>query len=105
MKKRIELWEILVPTHSNDGTEISVEYHQKWDEYVKNLAGGLTILKKSRGIWVSESGTEFRENMIPVRVACTRSQIKEIIVFTAIHYAQKAVMYHLVSQEVHIYKP
>jgi hypothetical protein len=103
--EKIKLWEILVPTHFNNGEEIPVEHHQEWDEYVKSLAGGLTIMKKGRGVWVSGGGTTFKENMTPVRIACKGEQAREIAVFTARHYRQEAVMYYLLSREVYIYKP
>lgn len=105
MDAKISLWEILVPTHSNDQEEIPVEHHKEWDRYVESLAGGLTILKKSRGTWINSGGTKFQESMIPVRIACDDEQIRKIAVFTAAHYNQEAVMYYTISHEVFIYEP
>lgn len=104
-KKELKLWEILVPTSYNDGKEIEVDHHKEWDSYVKGLAGGLTIMKKGRGVWVSGTGIVYQEYMIPVRIACEIEQMKEIATFTLSHYQQEAVMYYLVSREVYIYKP
>lgn len=105
MNNIINLWEILVPTHFNNGEEIPVEYHKEWDHYVEKLTGGLTILKKSRGTWISNNGTKFQENMIPVRIACNADEINQIAIFTATHYEQEAVMYYLLSKEIFIYTP
>lgn len=87
-----ELWEILVPQAFNDGHHIPVSHHQVWDEWVRTVAGGLTILKPTKGIWTSPVGEIFREGMIPVRIVCTEAQIQTIIDFTNEHYDQLAVM-------------
>jgi len=95
-----ELWEVLVPRAFNDGTEIPLSHHHVWDERVRNISGGLTILKSAKGFWQSPSGEIFQESMIPVRVACTEAQIREIVDFTIGHYQQKAVMAYRVSDYV-----
>lgn len=94
------LWEILVPASWNDGSEITVEHHNEWDRRVKALAGGLTILRSARGIWQAPDGTEFKEKMIPVRVACSQHVLDTIIDITLHHYDQEAVMACLVSDHV-----
>jgi hypothetical protein len=43
-----KLWEILVP-YEKDGKPIHIDHHHKWDEFVESIAGGLTILKLTRG--------------------------------------------------------
>lgn len=95
-----ELWEILVPHASNDGTVIDIGHHRRWDDHVRGIAGGLTILKTARGIWESPAGEVFQEKMIPVRVACTEEQMRSIIDFTMRHYDQLAVMAYRVSEHV-----
>lgn len=95
-----ELWEILVPRAFNDGREIPLEYHRAWDERVRKISGGLTILKSAKGVWESPSGEIFREAMIPVRVACTEAQIREIVDLTLDYYKQEAVMAYCVSDYV-----
>lgn len=96
------LWEILVPAWTNSLDEFALEHHKHWDAYVQGLSGGLTISKKIKGIWISPNNQEFREEMIPVRIACSQETIAQIADFTAKHYRQQAVMYHLVSTETHI---
>jgi hypothetical protein len=96
------LWEILVPAWADSLDEFTLEHHKQWDAYVKALSGGLTIYKKSKGIWLSPNNEEFQEEMIPVRIACSPEDIAKISDFTAKHYRQQAIMYHLVSTETHI---
>ncbi len=100
MRKDTFLWEILVPTNYNNGKEVEVDHHKKWDNFVQKITRGLTILKKSKGIWINTRETTFEESMIPVRINCTKKDIEKIADFTATHYKQEAVMYYLVSSEV-----
>lgn len=98
-----QLWEILVPTvRRADGKPYRTRYHRCWDDKVRAIAGGLTILMPAKGQWVSPGGELFTERMIPVRIACSRDQIKQIAIMTKKYYDQLAVMYSLVSEEVHI---
>ena len=101
------LWEILVPaTEGHYRNEISVGYHQKWDERVRAITGGLTIMKPAKGEWVGgeEAGIVFREPMIPVRVWATLEQMEEIAKVTMEHYSQLAVMYYRLADQVFILK-
>lgn len=94
------LWEILVPEESNDGIAYPVEYHREWDEKVRNVAGGLTILRTAKGQWVSPDGKLFKEMMIPVRIACTEDEIEKIMDLTIEHYDQEQVMAIKVADQV-----
>lgn len=96
----MELWEILVPTQSNDQKPFKTRYHRVWDSKVYKITGGLTIHMPTKGKWVSPSGTLFSERMIPVRIACTREQIEQIIQLTLKYYKQEAVMAYKISDEV-----
>lgn len=96
----MQMWEILVPTMRNDGRPIRTRFHRVWDEKVRKITSGLTILPVSRGQWVSPSGELFLERMIPVRIACGRQQIEEIIQMTIKYYEQEAVLAYLVSETV-----
>jgi hypothetical protein len=97
----IELWEILVPTVRRiGGKPYRTRYHRVWDTKVREIAGGLTILKPAKGQWQAPNGKLFAERMIPVRIACTREQIDQIADMSAIYYDQLAVMYYRVSNEV-----
>ena len=94
------LWEILVPTVRNNGKPFRTRHHRGWDEQVRRISGGLTILPVAKGQWVSPAGDLFAERMIPVRIICTRSQMEEIIRRTIKHYDQLAVLAYKISDEV-----
>ncbi|MGV8168483.1 MAG: hypothetical protein ACP5N3_00335 [Candidatus Nanoarchaeia archaeon] len=95
-----ELWEILVPRCSNEGLEYNLDYHHKWDEQVRGLAGGVTILRTAKGHWVNPQGQVFVEEMIPVRIYCNRETIDRIQDMTLEYYNQEAVFAYRVSSEV-----
>lgn len=95
-----QLWEVLVPTVSQEGKPFRTRYHRVWDKKVYAITGGLTILTPAKGKWVCPEGSLFEERMIPVRIACTRKQIEEIVDMTIVYYNQKAVMAYRISEEV-----
>ncbi len=95
------MWEILVPASGKE-QDFLYEHHKKWDEYVKSLAGGLTVLKTGKGEWISPDGTLFRDRVIPVRIMCKKKHIKKIIQFTIEHYNQEAVLAYKVSNKVYL---
>lgn len=100
-ENKMELWEILVPASNNKDKEFSYEHHKKWDAFVKNITGGLTVMKTAKGQWISPTtGVEYRDRMIPCRIACTEDQINQIIDFTIDHYEQEAVMAYRISTNV-----
>lgn len=99
---KLLFYEILVPTISNEGKPFRTRYHKVWDEKVRAITGGLTIIPPIRGQWVSSEGELFKERMIPVRIACSKEQIEQIADITAKYYDQKAIMYYLVSEDVTI---
>ena len=94
------LYEILVPTKSNEGKPYRTRYHRVWDKKVRAISGGLTIFSPSKGQWVSSEGELFNERMIPVRICCTEQEIEQIANMTAKHYNQKAIMYYCVSSNI-----
>lgn len=98
----MNFYEILVPTQTNDGKPIRVRFHRVWDDKVREITGGLTIIPPIKGVWVSGEGEIFKERMIPVRIACSREQIEKIADITAKYYNQKAVMFYLISNDVTI---
>lgn len=110
-EEQVCLWQILVPTRTNpdeDGRSrpIRVRQHRVWDNKVKKITGGLTITPPVKGIWVDESDedrTEYRERMIPVNIACTRSQIMEICKMTAKEYDQIEVLAYQISTDTLFY--
>lgn len=95
----IKMWEILVPA-SNKNTEFTYEHHKVWDEFVISISGGITVMKTVKGEWVSPTNMRFKDRMIPVRIKCTKKQIRKIIKFTLNHYKQDAVLAYKVSDDV-----
>ena len=95
------LYEILVPARTGK-VKVKKGFHQQWDEKIRSISGGLTILRPAKGHWISPSGTTHVERMIPVRVWATTEQMELIAQITASHYKQEAVMYYVVSQQVTI---
>ncbi|MGV8087288.1 MAG: hypothetical protein ACP5N1_06680 [Candidatus Woesearchaeota archaeon] len=103
--RRKSLWEILVPNCDNLGNKYDLEHHYEWDSSVRDIAGGLTILKKTKGQWINPEGKLFPEEMIPVRIYCTRKNISDIVDMTIKHYSQEAVLaYKLSSNRNVIYR-
>lgn len=97
MKDEDKLWEILVPTIMDD-KPIRTRFHRVWDKKVREVAGGLTVLRPAKGYWVNPKGELFEERMIPVRIKCSEKQIEHIADLTAQYYKQEAIMYTLVSE-------
>ena len=95
-----QLWEILVPTVRNDGRPFRTRYHRVWDEKVRKISGGLTVMPVAKGQWVCPEGNIFKERMIPVRLIATREQIDQVVDMTMIYYDQLAVLAYMVSNEV-----
>ena len=94
------LWEILVPTQFDDTKEeIPLEHHREWDRLVREVSGGLTMLRSAMGQWV-HLGEVQHESVIPVRLIATREQMEEIAKFTARHYRQRVIMVYKISDEV-----
>jgi hypothetical protein len=86
------MWEILVPASGDKDKEFTYEHHKAWDEFVKNLTGGVTVMKTAKGQWVNPIGKLYLDRMIPCRIICTKEQITKIIDFTIKHYNQEAVL-------------
>lgn len=97
------LWEILVPTISNEGKPFRTRYHRVWDKKVRDISGGLTIMPVAKGQWIntdSESKELFIERMIPVRIVCSREQMEKIVDMTKSYYSQIKVLAYKISDEV-----
>lgn len=97
---KTEMWEILVPASGNNGVDYTYEHHKEWDSFVKSVAHGVTIMKTSKGQWVSPTGQLYIDRMIPCRVLCNEKQIHQIIDFTIKHYKQEAVLAYKISENV-----
>ena len=93
------LWEILVPRFSKR-KEYTLDHHKTQDAHVRGIARGVTILRTAKGHWVNPEGTVFVEEMIPVRIHCTKSQIEQIMDHTLAYYHQEAVFAYEVSNNV-----
>jgi hypothetical protein len=100
-----ELWEILIPASEHD-EPFSKDYHRIWDAKIRAITGGLTIHTVAKGQWVNkEDGWQlYEEQMIPVRVSCTREQLEEILKITKEHYKQTQIMAVKISSEVIFYE-
>jgi hypothetical protein len=85
----LQLYEILVPNKP--------KLHNSWDARIIAITSGLTLTKRVKGKWNGET-----EEMIPVRIACTYPQIRQIAEMTKRHYNQKAVMFYIVASFVEI---
>lgn len=94
------LYEILVPTIMNDGTPIRTRRHRVWDDTIRKISKGLTIMAVAKGQWVSPNNVLFIERVIPVRIVCTAEEIEEIIKITLKFYKQEAVLAYKISEEV-----
>ena len=97
---KTELWEILVPASNNKDLNFSYEHHKEWDEFVKDISGGVTIMKTAKGEWLSPTGVLYIDRMIPCRIACSWEQLSVIIDFTIEHYKQEAVLAYKISDDV-----
>jgi hypothetical protein len=98
----MRLYEILVPTTRKDGRFIHLRFHKLWDEKVRAITGGLTILPVNKGQWINPGGNLFIERMIPVRIMCSREDIEKIAAMTLEYYEQEAVMFYCITNEVEI---
>lgn len=96
----VKLWEILVPTVRNDGRPIHTRFHRVWDERVREISGGLTILTPAKGSWISEAGDLYAERMIPVRIACTEDEIEAIAEMSKRYYEQLKILVYKISDDV-----
>jgi len=86
------MWEIFVPTISNEGKPFRTRYHRVWDSKVRGISNGLTIFKPAVGQW-EFNGELFKERMIPVRILCTEEEINKISDMTAKYYDQLAICF------------
>lgn len=100
----MNLYTILVPTIRNDGRPIHLRFHKVWDEKVRAISKGLTILHPSKGHWIDSEGKVYIERMIPVQISCTKEQIIQIARMTVKYYEQKVIMCYKVSDEVFFIK-
>lgn len=91
------MYEILVPTVRDSERYYTRKYHRLWDTKVREISGGLTILKPVKGEWVSPEGSLFSERMIPVRISCTEDEMNKIADLTAKHYSQKCILFYRIS--------
>lgn len=93
------MWEIFVPASSDDN-EFTYDHHKQFDEYVKQKAGGITILRGAKGEWISPEGKLFKDRIIPCRICCSQCDILGIMKFALKHYRQKAIMAYKISDQV-----
>jgi hypothetical protein len=99
---KTKVYRILVPATTNGGNIFSLEHHQVWDEFVRKLVGGVTVMKSAKGQWLSPTGVLYMDKMIPCDINCSKTQILEIARFTKKHYNQEAIAYYKVSGKMHV---
>lgn len=97
----LSLWEIRIPTRV-DSIPVTLDHHRAWDTYVCSITKGLTLSRATKGNWLS-GGRVCQEDMIPVQIACTNEQIRQIAEFTANYYEQEAVFYYRISDYACVY--
>lgn len=94
------LWEILVPTKYEDtGKPVSTRHHKSWDNYVMQFSSGMTILRPAKGTWLHQN-ERYDDRVIPVRIVCSKTDMKKIAKFSLKHYRQICIMYYRLSEEV-----
>ena len=101
---KTKVWKILVPANNNQAIEFSISHHHEWDEFVRKLVGGVTIMKSAKGQWVNPNGQLYTDKMIPCEISCTKQQIKAIAHFTKHHYRQEAIAYYKISNKFNLIK-
>ena len=102
---KTKVYKILVPANNNQGSEFSIDHHHQWDEFVRKLVGGVTIMKSAKGQWTNpHDGQLYIDKMIPCEINCTKEQIKKIGKFTKEHYGQEAVAYYKISNSFNLIK-
>ena len=102
MTNEVSLWELLVPCVMGDNNKpCRLKHHEQFDQYVRKISKGLTILKPVKGQWIDESTENlFKERMIPVRIKCSLRQLHKIMDFAKKHYRQIAIFAYKISDEV-----
>jgi hypothetical protein len=99
----VKLWCIFIPVASNNKTPYTLEHHQKWDQRIRAITGGLTISRSALGYWLSTDGVLYEDRVISVFIMCSEADIEEIVEFTGKHYVdQKSIFYYLASSDVRI---
>jgi hypothetical protein len=77
-----------------------LEFHQKWDDKIHKITGGLTICNPAKGKWI-DNDTLYEDTMIPCRIVCQPKQFEEILQITLDHYKdEKAILGYRISNEV-----
>lgn len=93
------MWEILIPA-SNNNKIFTLKHHKQFDEFVRQKAGGLTIMKSAKGEWISPDGRLFKDKMIPCRICCSHTHIRDIMLFALEHYKQESILAYMISNHV-----
>jgi hypothetical protein len=96
------LYEIICPVRQNNG-QLYYMAHRAFRRAVGALAGGYTVLPECEGFWIDpETGQEYAEKVIPLRVACSASIFMVILAKHQQCYPdQECVMWYIVAQDVH----
>ena len=98
----MKLYEIMCPVLTNDGypTERGTKLFLR---DVATIAGGYTKLPECEGFWRDpDSGKEYVEPMIPVRIACSARAMAQVVrAHQAAFPDQACVLWYAISDAVH----
>ena len=104
----MKLYEIQIPVSPNDAWDengnlikgvkflgdkwkFTRVHHAEFLSHLTHLAKGYSRLPEIDGVWVNGEGTEFREKMIPIRVATDKFYIDLFAKLAKTHYKQEAI--------------
>lgn len=98
----MRLYEILLPFALNDAQN-GDDYSEERKEFLARVAlsvGGYTLFPNINGYW-RDGAREYRERMIPVRVACESTQWADIVTDAMDTFAdQKSILWYVLADEV-----
>jgi hypothetical protein len=75
----MRLFEILLPALHNDQRHSYEQERITWGREAVKLTGGVTLLPMVDGVYIGDSGREYREAMIPYRVACSPATFHKLL--------------------------
>lgn len=102
IKRKKNLYEILVPAYSNEGKKFSVLAWANWEGFLVSRSGGFTKLSEVSGVWVDEDKV-YKDTNIPYRALLTRPDYIEALKYAKETFNQKAIFSYEVSEKVLIY--
>lgn len=101
------LWEIFIPKNNNKNTIFQVSHHREWNKKITNetdviLLSSSTTPTKTLDPPLGQSF--FSEEMILIRVCCTKEEFDKILNITIEHYDRKEIIAFKLSENMLIKK-